>query len=210
MSKPKQEKASGNERFLKSVGQAEINASKSFEAAHQAVLREAQASHLNRFRGRQAGDVWQGAARDLGSDRLSRGDTTRQGRFEGLVGDALGGSLREGTQRATALSDSLINEGASSRLSNAKASGASAVSEARRVNAVASNKIQLANEWNNDLAGAAVTLGSYGAGQYMGARAAQQAADARTAVSVDATGRRLDGLASRILEPQPLRIAPYG
>lgn len=170
MSKAKQQKESGNERFLRAVGTQQIGASAMFEGAHQAVLSEAGADHTNRFRGRQAGDVWQGLGPTLGSDNLARGDSSLQGTYERLATDALGSSLREGSKRGVELKDDLILEGAGGRLSNANASGNNLASTARMEDRVTANKIQIANDWNNQKLGALTTLAStaatYGYGQY--------------------------------------------
>ena len=164
MSKPEKQKESHNERFLKAVGEAQINASTIFEPAHQAVLREAQADHTGRLRGRSAGSVWQQLGGTMGTDKLIQGDTKGQTLFEGLATGGLGSALRDGTLKGTQLKDNLIEAGASRRLSNAKASGQSLAQSARIQDSVTANKIKLANDWKNEVTGAAFTLASMGAG----------------------------------------------
>ena len=166
MSKPKKEKASGNEKFLKNVGEAQINASQMFEGAHQAILREAQADHSNRLRGRMAGDTWKQLGGGLDANAMALGDSRRHDGYAELTTGALGGSLREGTNRATELSDALVQEGAGARLSNAQVSGKSLQRAARQEDAVSSAKTQLANQWKNELTSAGVTLAAAGMDMY--------------------------------------------
>lgn len=158
----KKEKASQNEKFLKDVGNAQIGASKMFEPAHQAMMREANADQSGTIRSRAAGSVWQGLAGDMGANRLAAGDARRQARYEGLGEQALSDALRGGTNSATLMRDETIQAGATSRLSNAQQSGRTARQEARDVAAEAGQKVALANEWANELMGAAVTAGTAG------------------------------------------------
>lgn len=164
--KPKKEKASQNEKFLGEVGKAQIGASGMFEAAHQAMLRESNADQSGTIRARAAGSTWQGLAGDMGSKRLATGDGRRQGAFEGLAQQGVATALRGGTNSATKLKDEVIHAGATSRLSNAQRSGASARDEARDVAREASNKVQLANQWKQDILEGATTLASAGIMHY--------------------------------------------
>lgn len=187
----KKEKASQNEKFLKEVGTAQIGASKMFEPAHQAMLREANTDQTAMVRGRAAGSVWQGLAGSLGADRLATGDARRQGKFEGLASQALGSALRGGSASGMKLKDEVVHAGATSRLSNAQVSGRTAREEARDVAAEASNKVQLANQWADELMSAAVTGGmaareQYTAGKTAGAKV--QTASGREGVSTGNEG----------------------
>ena len=160
--KPKKEKASGNEVFLKEVGKAQMGASQMFEGAHQAMLREAGADHTERFRGRLAGDVWQQLGGSLNSTQLAAGDARKAGGYETLATSGLSAALRDGTSRGTQLKDEVTLAGANSRLANAQVSGTSLKDAARTEAKEASQKVQLANEWNNQLTGAATTLAATG------------------------------------------------
>lgn len=166
MSKPKKEKASGNEKFLKNVGEAQIGASQMFEGAHQAVLREAQADHSNRLRGRSAGETWAQLGGGLDANNLAQGNSTRHDKYADLATSGLGGSLREGTKRSTELSDALTQEGAGARLSNSQVSGKSLQQAARMEDAVSSAKTQAANAWKNEVMNAGVTLAAAGMDMY--------------------------------------------
>lgn len=167
MGKAKKQKESGNEKFLRDVGNTMINASTMFEPAHQSVLREAKTDQTNLFRGRLAGDTWQQLGTNLGGNNVTAGDTRRQGRYEGVATDAVNTALREGTRRGAELRDERINLGASSRLSNAKQSNVSIQSAARNSFAESAQKAQAANDMNQMLTGAAFTLASAGIGKMM-------------------------------------------
>jgi len=161
----KREKASQNEKFLKDVGVAQIGASNMFEAAHQAMMREANADQSGTIRARAAGSVWQGIRGDLGANRLAAGDARRSGGFESLAQQGLATALRGGTNSATKLKDETVMAGATSRLSNAQRSSATARDEARDVAREASNKVQLANQWADELMDATAAGGAMA---YMG------------------------------------------
>lgn len=171
----KKEKQTGNERFLKNVGEAQISASKMFEGAHQAMLREANADQSGVIRGRAAGSVWQGLGGEMGTHRLSTGDTRRQGGYEGLAQQAVGTALRGGSSSALKLRDGVIHAGASSRLSNAQTSGVAARDEARTVAAEAAHKVKLANEWRQELIEAGTKLATAGISEYRDGLAAGRA-----------------------------------
>lgn len=174
---PKKEKASQNEKFLKEVGTAQIGASKMFEAAHQAMLKAASGDQSGIIRGRAAGQVWQGLGGEMGANRIARGDVRKQGVFENLAGQAVGTALRSGATSGLKLQDEAVHMGATARLSNAQSSGATARSEARDVAREASQKVQLANQWNQDLQGAAATFAMAGGQEYMAGRAAGNKAE---------------------------------
>lgn len=163
MGKPKKQKESGNERFLREVGNTMISASAMFDPAHQSVLREAQTDQTNLFRGRLAGDTWQQLGTNLGGNNVTAGDTRRQGQYESLATDSINTALREGTQRGAQLRDERIYLGAGSRLSNAKQSNLSIQQAARTSFAESANKAKLANDMNNQLIGAGLTLATAGA-----------------------------------------------
>jgi hypothetical protein len=165
MGKAKKQKESGNEKFLKNVGQVQLNASSMFDPAHQSVLNEARTDQTDLFRGRLAGDTWQQLGTNLGGNNVTGGDTRRQGRYEGIATDAINTSLREGTRRGAELRDERINLGASSRLSNARQSNASIQQAARNSFAESAQKAQAANDMNQMLTGAAFTLASAGIGE---------------------------------------------
>ena len=165
MGKAKKQKESGNEKFLKNVGQVQLNASTMFDPADQSVLNEARTDQTNLFRGRLAGDTWQQLGTNLGGNNVTAGDTRRQGRYEGVATDAINTSLREGTRRGAELRDERINLGASSRLSNARQSNVSIQQAARNSFAESAQKAQLANDMNQMLTGAAFTLASAGIGE---------------------------------------------
>lgn len=186
MSKPKKQKESGNERFLRDVGNAQIGAAQTFEPAHQAILREARADHTERFRGRLSGDVWQGLGGSLSAPALAGGDARRAVPYEGIASQGLGAALREGTVRGTELKDGIIDAGANSRLANAKASGRSLQEAARTEAAVAGNKIRAANEVNNSLISGVTTVAAAGVGEFMnGRRAAKDGIGLDSAVDLD-------------------------
>lgn len=165
MGKAKKQKESGNEKFLRDVGNTMINASTMFEPAHQSVLREAKTDQTNLFRGRLAGDTWQQLGTNLGGNNVAAGDMRKQGRYEALATDSMNTALREGTRRGAELRDERINLGASSRLSNAKQSNVSIQSAARNSFAESAQKAQAANDMNQMLTGAAFTLASAGIGE---------------------------------------------
>lgn len=167
MGKAKKQKESGNEKFLKAVGQVQLNAATMFEPAHQSVLSEAKTDQTKLFRGRLGGDTWQQLGTNLGGNNVTAGDTRRQGRYEGIATDAVNTALREGTRRGAELHDERINLGASSRLSNAKQSNLSIQQAARNSFAESAQKAQLANDMNQMLTGAAFTLASAGIGKMM-------------------------------------------
>lgn len=184
MSKAKKQKE-GNEKYLKPLGQAQISASQQFEAAHQAMLREAGAKLDNTIRGRTTGDVWQTLEGDLGSKNVAGGDMVAQPRFEDLATGAVAGAMRGGTNSAQKLHDDVLHAGATSRLANAQVSGASAREEARIVAEENANKAALATEANNERVGLAATLASFGGMRAYGNHLDQVAADKKTAASVD-------------------------
>jgi len=165
MGSPKKQKESGNEKFLKAVGETQLAASKMFDPAHQSVLNEAKTDQTDLFRGRLAGDVWQQLGSTLSTDRLARGDAVRSGGYDAAAKDALNTSLREGTRRGAELRDERIYLGAGSRLSNAKQSNLSIQQAARTAHAESADKARHANDWNNELMGAGITLASFGIGQ---------------------------------------------
>jgi len=202
MSKAKKQKA-GNEKYLKPLGQAQISASQQFEAAHQAMLREAGAQLDNTIRGRTTGDVWQTLKGDMGSKNLARGDSVAQPTFEGLATSAIGGAMRGGTNSAQKLHDDVLHAGATSRLANAQVSGRSAREEARIVSEENANKAALATEASNNRVGLAATLASFGATHYGGQYMDLKATDARTAQSVARSQSANDALAASLAGPLP-------